>query len=282
MIAKKMSAIRCLRRVVPLAVARHRTKWTPPPLPGAQKVGAAVDEAADRDAARRFVMERGYLPEVADAVVAALAAPEWGAGPGGLLALATRLAGRWEVGEDAGLGSLAGAVEREVAEASGRQRVSFKVTPVRGTTFTCEGFEGMSLKEVAEHGQGEGAALLGELLECACSGVMACSTCHVHVDSAWAEAVGPPTEEEEDMLDLAADRTEHSRLGCQLLLHPRLDGLIVRIPNGVNNLFDRARIGFGPARLRYYRLDLLSPWTSRLLKATLSTLALADIPFEGR
>ena len=96
----------------------------------------------------------------------------------------------------------------------------------------------MSLKDVAEFGDGDGAELLGELLECACSGVMACSTCHVHVDSDWLDAVGAPSEEEEDMLDLAFDRQENSRLACQLVLSPQLGGLRVKIPAGANNLFD--------------------------------------------
>ena len=223
-------------RLVPLAHVRH--KWTPPPLPGAQQTPAAITPAGDRAAAVQFVQERGYTPELASAVVDALAKPEWGAGVGGLFALSTRLAGRWEVGEDAGLHALAKAVEREMAEAAGREVVMFRVVPPRGEAFSCEAFDGMTLKDVAEHGEGEGAELLGEHLECACAGVMACSTCHVHVDPAWFAAVGEPSEAEEDMLDLAYDRQEQSRLGCQLKLTPALRGLVVRIPSGANNLFD--------------------------------------------
>ena len=55
--------------------------------------------------------------------------------------------------------------------------VTFQVVPSRGEAFECEALEGMSLKDVAEFGDGPGAELLGEHLECACSGVMACSTC---------------------------------------------------------------------------------------------------------
>ena len=86
--------------------------------------------------------------------------------------------------------------------------------------------------------EANGAALLSEHLECACSGVMACSTCHVHVDAEWFAAVGPPSEAEEDMLDLAFDRRDISRLGCQLQLKPELEGLVVRLPSDANNLFD--------------------------------------------
>jgi ferredoxin-2, mitochondrial len=38
------------------------------------------------------------------------------------------------------------------------------------------------------------------------------------------------SEEEEDMLDLAAGATRTSRLACQILLDASLDGLTVRMP----------------------------------------------------
>ena len=215
-------------------LARH--VWTPAALPGMSF--AASDPVADRAAAVKFVGERGYEPAVAEAVVKALENPEWGAGPGGLLALSTRLAGRWEVGEDAGLHSLAKSVENEMAKHTGRALITFRVVPSRGEAFECKGMEGMSLKDVAEYGEGAGAEMLGEFLECACAGVMACSTCHVQVGAEWFAAVGPPSEAEEDMLDLAHSRTDRSRLGCQLTLTPALAGLVVHIPSGVNNMMD--------------------------------------------
>ena len=63
--------------------------------------------------------------------------------------------------------------------------------------FECHGLEGMTLRDVADHGEGAGAATLGEYLECACSGVMACSTCHVIVDAAWSQLVGAPDQSEQ-------------------------------------------------------------------------------------
>ena len=218
----------------------RRFKWVPSLPPGmAAPSQQALDPAADRATAAAFIVERGYEPVLADAIVAALSKPEWGAAAaGGINALATRLAGRWEVGEDAGLHSLAKAVERELAATTGKAVVRFKVMPPRGEAFAVECIEGMTLTDVAQHGDGEGADTLGELIECACSGVMACSTCHVHIDAAWAVTVGEATEEEEDMLDLAYDRQETSRLGCQLVLTPELEGLVIKIPGGANNLFD--------------------------------------------
>lgn len=54
----------------------------------------------------------------------------------------------------------------------------------------------------------------------------------------WFEAVGDPSEAELDMIDLAFDPVDTSRLGCQLVLSPELDGLEVKIPGRSNNLMD--------------------------------------------
>ncbi|CAG8666286.1 6445_t:CDS:2, partial [Paraglomus occultum] len=45
-------------------------------------------------------------------------------------------------------------------------------------------------------------------LECACEGSLACSTCHVVVDPAYYDKLDEPTDEENDMLDLAFGLTE--------------------------------------------------------------------------
>lgn len=200
---------------------------------------AAARPDADREAAAAFVAERGHSPEVADAVVAALAAPGSGLPPGQLLAMVRHLAGRWEVGQDAGLQALVLSVKQEMARDAGKRLVRFAVKPPDGgEAFECEGYEGMSLKDVAEHGKGKGASLLGEYIECACSGVMACSTCHVYVHPDWFAKVGEPGEAEMDMLELAHEPRETSRLGCQLRLSTQLEGLQLTIPDGANNMFD--------------------------------------------
>jgi ferredoxin len=59
---------------------------------------------------------------------------------------------------------------------------------------------------------------------------MACSTCHVIVAREWFDRLPPASEEEEDMLDLAAGAVRTSRLSCQIELTPDLDGLAVRVP----------------------------------------------------
>jgi 2Fe-2S ferredoxin len=76
-------------------------------------------------------------------------------------------------------------------------------------------------------------------LEGACEGSLACSTCHVVVDPEWIELLKEPTEDEEDMLDLAFGLTQTSRLGCQIIMSEELDGLIVALPAGVRNMMNR-------------------------------------------
>ena len=73
-------------------------------------------------------------------------------------------------------------------------------------------------------------------IEGACEGSMACSTCHVIVDPAWFGRLDDPSEEEEDMLDLAFGLTQTSRLGCQLVMTEELDGLVVRLPDQTHNM----------------------------------------------
>jgi 2Fe-2S ferredoxin len=73
-------------------------------------------------------------------------------------------------------------------------------------------------------------------LEGACEGSLACATCHVIVDEAWFDKLGEPSEDEEDMLDLAFGLKPTSRLGCQIVVTEELDGLVVALPKEVNNM----------------------------------------------
>lgn len=73
-------------------------------------------------------------------------------------------------------------------------------------------------------------------LEGACEGSLACSTCHVIVDSEWFDVLSEATEDEEDMLDLAFGLTHTSRLGCQIIMSDELDGLVLRLPAGTRNM----------------------------------------------
>lgn len=73
-------------------------------------------------------------------------------------------------------------------------------------------------------------------LEGACEGSLACSTCHVIVDETYFDMLKEPSEDEEDMLDLAFGLTHTSRLGCQIKMTEELDGLKVRLPSATRNM----------------------------------------------
>jgi len=86
----------------------------------------------------------------------------------------------------------------------------------------------------------------------ACGGMCACSTCRVVINKSPA-ALTPRSEDEEDMLDVAAGAAAHqsgddsvadeyladsSRLGCQLTLRHSDDGLVVTLPDDVTNVLE--------------------------------------------
>jgi 2Fe-2S ferredoxin len=73
-------------------------------------------------------------------------------------------------------------------------------------------------------------------IEGACEGSLACSTCHVVVDPSWIAKLSKPTEDEEDMLDLAFGLEKTSRLGCQIVMTDALDGLVVKLPAASRNM----------------------------------------------
>lgn len=75
-----------------------------------------------------------------------------------------------------------------------------------GSEKTVDALDGLSVMQVAVDNDID--------IEAACEGSMACATCHMVVDPDWYAKLTPPTEEEEDMLDLAFGLTETSRLTC--------------------------------------------------------------------
>jgi ferredoxin len=99
-------------------------------------------------------------------------------------------------------------------------RVGF--TDPRGNLVEAEADAGDNLLRL---GQAKGLPLEGT-----CEGQMACSTCHVIIAPDWFERLPRASEEEEDMLDLAAGACRTSRLACQIELTADLDGLAVRVP----------------------------------------------------
>jgi len=91
-----------------------------------------------------------------------------------------------------------------------------------GAEQTVDGDSGLSVMEVIrDNGFDELLAL--------CGGCCSCATCHVYVDPAFADSLPAMSEDENDLLDSSDNRTEESRLSCQLVLNDSLDGLRVTI-----------------------------------------------------
>jgi 2Fe-2S ferredoxin len=63
-----------------------------------------------------------------------------------------------------------------------------------------------------------------------CGGACACATCHVYVGEAWTAVVGKPEELEAEMLDVAEEVKDNSRLSCQIKITEEMDGLVVSTP----------------------------------------------------
>ena len=91
-----------------------------------------------------------------------------------------------------------------------------------GTEHTVEANAGETLMSVALDNAVPG-------IDGDCGGNCACATCHIFVDG---ELSGGASEEEQDMLQIADDVQENSRLGCQIPVTDAMDGLVVRLPSG--------------------------------------------------
>lgn len=70
----------------------------------------------------------------------------------------------------------------------------------------------------------------------ACEGTLSCSTCHVMLsDEDFNRIPQKATDEELDMLDLAPDVCDTSRLGCQIYLAKNIEGLRVKVPSVIKD-----------------------------------------------
>jgi ferredoxin, 2Fe-2S len=92
-----------------------------------------------------------------------------------------------------------------------------------GSEHAVDGKPGNSLMETAIHN-----GIRGLLAEC--GGACSCATCHIYIGARWLSAVGEPGPVEQDMLEMVIDRTECSRLACQVIVTEDHDGLVARMP----------------------------------------------------
>lgn len=63
-----------------------------------------------------------------------------------------------------------------------------------------------------------------------CGGNCSCGTCHGILERGWHTRVAPATSDELAMIDGVSQPRAGSRLTCQILMMPELDGLVVRWP----------------------------------------------------
>ena len=98
---------------------------------------------------------------------------------------------------------------------------TIRVVDTEGDTHILDAVEGWRVMEIIrEHGFEVGGL---------CGGACACATCHVEVDGQWLEKLHPANDDEEAMLDLVPVLTGGSRLSCQIIFTPDLDGLAVKL-----------------------------------------------------
>ncbi|MEM6583497.1 MAG: 2Fe-2S iron-sulfur cluster-binding protein [Pseudomonadota bacterium] len=93
-----------------------------------------------------------------------------------------------------------------------------------GTRHEVDAKAGVSLMEAARMNNVPG--ILAD-----CGGACACATCHVMVPSESAADLVDISDEEEAMLEFGLEeRTENSRLSCQLTVSEELDGIELQLP----------------------------------------------------
>jgi ferredoxin len=107
--------------------------------------------------------------------------------------------------------------------------VTLNWTLKNGTTQKTQAEVGISLMEVAHRNNID--------LEGACAGVCACSTCHVILDDHVYDNLPEPEEKEEDMLDQAFGLSTTSRLGCQVKVEGKHDGITIKLPQATRNFY---------------------------------------------
>ena len=90
-----------------------------------------------------------------------------------------------------------------------------------GERHTLEAVEGWRVMEIIRE--------WGLPIEGLCGGACECATCHVFVAPAWLGRLPPASDEEEGKLDMVPLTQANSRLACQILFRPDLDGLEVAL-----------------------------------------------------
>ncbi len=93
----------------------------------------------------------------------------------------------------------------------------------QGKQTIVEAKTGQTLMEAATQNDVDG-------IDADCGGACACATCHVYIDSNWTSQLGQADDLEQEMLEVAENVEQNSRLACQIELSDALDGLVVTTP----------------------------------------------------
>jgi ferredoxin, 2Fe-2S len=108
------------------------------------------------------------------------------------------------------------------------------VKDLAGSRQELEAVDGWRIMEILrEHGMP---------VEGLCGGACVCATCHVEVAPDWADRLHTRRDDEEDMLDTVPNAGPLSRLSCQLIYGPEMDGLEVVLVDAELPLIDGAGI----------------------------------------
>ena len=91
-------------------------------------------------------------------------------------------------------------------------------------TYTVDVQKGLTVMEGAVQNDVPG-------IDADCGGGMACATCHIYVNEDWTDKLPAKEDGEEDLLDMAFEPKNNSRLSCQIPVSDELDGLEVKIPS---------------------------------------------------
>ncbi len=90
-----------------------------------------------------------------------------------------------------------------------------------GVVHELEGQDGWTVMEILRDA---GLPITAE-----CGGACSCATCHVYVDPDWFAKLPTKSDMETDMLDMALAVEDNSRLSCQIICSPELDGIKVTV-----------------------------------------------------
>ena len=92
-----------------------------------------------------------------------------------------------------------------------------------GIEHKVEGDNGQTLMQLALDNAVPG-------IDADCGGGCACGTCHVLIEAEWLAKANSVNSSEASMIEMAPDRSENSRLACQVQVSDALDGMVVKLP----------------------------------------------------